>query len=339
MPTPVPPDRLFRQSKTLHRSTQELSLAMAELEMALTREESARFQQALAAQQKVRIVGAIALAITSVFIREGLLTVIAFAVAIAGAYLFVVLRMSSARVQSTYARRRDMIPLAVADAAVVTAFAALAAAGGEEETILWILLAGAVVAPALAYSFGNRTGITSFVMFGVGYLMTDLLLMGFKVTHAEPLRIVATAALWGGIVWPFMRFMTQTRERLDNLRTYAKLAEVGDVGTSDLLIGESGSDDFALIASSLQKVHARLSEQVGSDPLTGCARPPDRLRESARLRAAAPRRLPTRQAPSVRRRHRRDRHRPLQADQRLSRPPGGRPRAPPARHHHAQHRA
>jgi diguanylate cyclase (GGDEF)-like protein len=123
----------------------------------------------------------------------------------------------------------------------------------------------------MAYSFGSRTGIVSFTMFGVGYLTTDLLMMGLKVTHAEPLRIIATAALWGGIVWPFMRYMTQIRDRLDGLRTYAKLAEVGDVGTSDLLTGESGHDDFALIAASLQKVHARLSEQIGSDPLTGCA--------------------------------------------------------------------
>jgi len=68
-----------------------------------------------------------------------------------------------------------------------------------------------------------------------------------------------------------MRYLTQIRDRLDNLRTYAKLAEVGDIGTSDLLSGESGHDDFALIASSLQKVHARLSDQIGSDPLTGCA--------------------------------------------------------------------
>jgi hypothetical protein len=161
-----------------------------------------------------------------------------------------------------------MIPLAIADAVVVTAFATLAAAGGEEETILWILLAGAVAAPAMAYSFGSRTGITSFVMFGVGYLATDLLLMGLQVTNAEPVRIVATVALWGGIVWPFMRYMTQVRDRLDTLRTYAKLAEVGDIGTSDLLSGESGHDDFALIATSLQKVHARLSEQIGSDSLT-----------------------------------------------------------------------
>jgi diguanylate cyclase (GGDEF)-like protein len=271
MSTSVPPDRFFRESKTLHRSTQELSMQVAELDAALNREESARFTQILAGQQKIRVTASIALAVTSIFMREGSLAVIAAAVAATGLYLFVVLRMSSVAVQSVYASRRDMIPLAIADAAVVTAFAALGAGGGEEETILWILLAGAVTAPAMAYSFGSRTGIVSFTMFGVGYLVTDLLLMGLQITHAEPMRIVATAALWGGIVWPFMRYLTQIRDRLDTLRTYAKLAEVGDIGTSDLLSGESGHDDFALIASSLQKVHARLSEQIGSDPLTGCA--------------------------------------------------------------------
>jgi diguanylate cyclase (GGDEF)-like protein len=271
MSTPTPPDKFFRSSKTLHRSTQELTLQMADLEAAINREESGRFQQTLSAQQRIRIGGAIALAVTAVFIRAGSLGAIATAVAILGAYLFVVLRMGSAAVQRLYASRRDMIPLAIADAAIVTAFAALAASGGEEETILWILIAGAVAAPAMAYSFGGRTGIVSFVMFGAGYLTTDLLLMGLQVTNAEPMRIIATAVLWGGIVWPFMSYMADIRERLDTLRTYAKLAEVGDIGTSDLLSGESGSDDFALIASSLQKVHARLSEQIGSDPLTGCS--------------------------------------------------------------------
>ena len=269
--TPQAQDRFFRSSKTLHRSTQELTLQMAELDAALTREEAARFHQALGAQQKVRIAGAIALAVVAVFVRAGSLGAIAFSAAAVGVYLFLVLRMGSASVRSVYATRRDVIPLAVADAAFVTAFAAMAAAGGEEETILWILLAGAVAAPAMAYTFGSRTGIVSFVMFAVGYMTTDLLMMGLRFTHADPLRIIATAALWGGIVFPFMRYMTGIRERIDTLRTYAKLAEVGDIGTSDLLSGESGNDDFALIAASLQKVHGRLSEQVGSDPLTGCS--------------------------------------------------------------------
>jgi len=263
-------DPFLRSSKTLHRSTQELTLQMAELDAALTREESSRFQQVLAGQEKVRVVGAIGLAIVSVFVRGGSLSALAITVAVTGVYLFMTLRMSTAALKQG-SSRRDVIPLAIADAALVTALSAVAAMGGEEETIQWILLAGAVAAPAIAYAFGAGPGIVSFVMFGVGYVATDLLLAGLHITRAEPLRIVATAALWGGIVWAFMRYMTEVRERLDSLRTYAKLAEVGDIGTSDLLEGGSGPDDFGLIAGSLQKVHARLSEQIGSDSLTGCS--------------------------------------------------------------------
>jgi diguanylate cyclase (GGDEF)-like protein len=267
--TSVPPHRQIRHSKTLHRSTQELSLQMAELDAAMTREEAARLQQTLGAQLRVRIAGAIALAITCVFVREGSLVAMSIAVAFTGLYVFVVMRLSNVASRPTTTAQRGVVPLAVVDAVFVVAMSAVAAAAGEEETILWVLLTGAVAAPAMAYAFGSRTGLVSFAMFGTGYLVTDLFLMGLGVTHAHPLRIIATVAIWGGIVWPFMRYLGGIRHRLDALRTYAKLAEVGDVGTSDLLQGESGNDDFALIASSLQKVHSRLTEQIGSDPLTG----------------------------------------------------------------------
>jgi diguanylate cyclase (GGDEF)-like protein len=199
------------------------------------------------------------------------LTVIAAAAAIAGAYIFMTLRMSAAAHKSASSSRRDVTPLAIADAAAVTTLCALAANGGEAETLLWILLAGAVAAPAVAYAFGSRSGMVSFALFGVGYMGLDLLYIGLRVTSEEPLRVIATIALWGGVVYPFMRYLADIRYRLDTLRTYAKLAEVGDVGSSDLLTSASGADDFALIARSLENVHIRLSEQLGSDPLTGSA--------------------------------------------------------------------
>src|SRR4029079_8698562 len=118
MSSPVPPEGFFRESKTLHRSTQELSLQVAELDAAMSREEFARFNYTLGAQQKVRIAAAIALAVISVFVREGELSTIAISVAVVGAYLFTVLRMGNASIQSMDAPRRDMIPLAIADAVV-----------------------------------------------------------------------------------------------------------------------------------------------------------------------------------------------------------------------------
>ena len=271
MPPIDPTEHFFRTSKTLHRSTQELSIQVAELDAALVRDESVRFQQALLAQQKVRVAGVLALAVAAVFLRSGSLSTIGIAAVVAGAYVFLTLRMSASALRSSSASRRDVIPLAIADAVAVTAFGALAAGGGESEALLWILVAGAVAAPSMAYAFGQRSGLVSFALFGGGYVTTDLLYIGLAVTREEPLRVIATIALWGGIVYPFMRHLADIRYRLDTLRTYAKLAEVGDVGSSDLLRGASGADDFALIARSLENVHVRLSEQLGSDPLTGCA--------------------------------------------------------------------
>jgi diguanylate cyclase (GGDEF)-like protein len=246
-------------------------MQMVELDAAMTKDEAARFQQALLGQQKVRIGGIIVLAVLAMFVRSDSLTTIAIAAAIAGSYIFMVLRMSAIALKSTSASRGDVIPLAIADAVAVTAICAFAAAGGEPEALLWILLAGAVAVPASAFAFGGRTGVVSFALFFTGYLTTDLLYLGFGITHEAPFRVIATVALWGGAVWPFMRYLAEVRYRLDTLRTYAKLGEVGDIGTSDLLAGAAGSDDFALIARSLEKVHTRLSEQIGSDPLTGCS--------------------------------------------------------------------
>lgn len=270
MPSTVPPERFFRHSKTLHRSTQELSLQVAELDAALTRDESARFQQSLAGQQRVRIGGAIAMAVLAVFVRGGSLQTLAFAVAVSGLYVMMVLRMSHLATRSS-SSRRDAIPLAVADAIAVTLLAAIAAWGGSTDTLPWILIGGAIAAPATAYAFGSRTGMVSFALFGVGYIAVDLLFIGFADTGPNAVIAIASVALWGAGVWPLMRYLAQVRFRLDTLRTYAKLAEVGDVGTSDILMTEDGSDDFALIARSLETVHLRLSEQLGSDPLTGCA--------------------------------------------------------------------
>jgi diguanylate cyclase (GGDEF)-like protein len=270
MPSTVPPERFFRTSKTLHRSTQELSLQVAELDAALTRDESARFQQSLAGQQRVRIAGAVALAVATVFVRSGSLQAIAYAVAIAGLYVVMALRMSHVAARST-SSRRDVIPLAIADAVAVTLLAAIAAWGGTSDTLVWILIAGGVAAPAMAYAFGGRTGMVSFALFGVGFIALELLFVGLEENGPNALIAIASVTLWGAGVWPLMRYLAQIRYRIDTLRTYAKLAEVGDVGTSDILMTEQGSDDFALIARSLETVHLRLSEQLGSDPLTGCA--------------------------------------------------------------------
>jgi diguanylate cyclase (GGDEF)-like protein len=271
MPSSVNVERLFRSSTTLHRSTQELSIQAAELDSALARDGSARFQQALADQQRVRIGSVIALAVATTLIRGGNLVAIAIAAGMSGLYLALVLRATTVAGHPNPSQRFITALLAVSDAVVATALCAAAAWGGAVDTLFWVLIAGSVAAPAMAFAFGAAAGALSLVFFAVGYITTALLFIGLHFAGVSATTSVATVALWGIGLWLTTRHFSDLRERLDWLRAYAKLAEVGDVGTAEMISTSDGSDDFALLARSFEIVHSRLYEQIGSDPLTGCA--------------------------------------------------------------------
>src|SRR3954471_17672890 len=116
MPSSVNVERLFRSSTTLHRSTQELSIQAAELDSALARDGAARLQQAVAAQQRVRIGSIIALAVAVTLIREGNLVAIALVALVSGLYLATVLRANTVAAESSASFRGISAFLAVADA-------------------------------------------------------------------------------------------------------------------------------------------------------------------------------------------------------------------------------
>ena len=271
MPSSVPVERLFRASTTLQRSTQELSIQTAELDAALARDGTARFLQAVSGQQGVRIGGMIALAVATTLLRGGNLIVIAIAAVVSGLYLTTVLRATTVAAHPDVSFRGVASFLSAADAVAATALCAVAAEGGATETLLWILIVGGIAAPAMAFAFGGVAGMLSVVLFAVGYIATALLYVGLHIGAVNEMTSVATVTLWSTGVWLLIRHFSAIRDRLDWLRTYAKLAEVGDVGTSDMISTSAGSDDFALLARSFEAVHSRLYEQIGSDPLTGCA--------------------------------------------------------------------
>ena len=271
MPSSVPVERLFRASTTLQRSTQELSIQTAELDAALARDGTARFLQAVSGQQGVRIGGMVALAVATTLLRGGNLIVIAIAAVVSGLYLTTVLRATTVAAHPDVSFRGVASFLSAADAVAATALCAVAAEGGATETLLWILIVGGIAAPAMAFAFGGVAGMLSVVLFAVGYIATALLYVGLHIGVVNEMTSVATVTLWSTGVWLLIRHFSAIRDRLDWLRTYAKLAEVGDVGTSDMISTSAGSDDFALLARSFEAVHSRLYEQIGSDPLTGCA--------------------------------------------------------------------
>ena len=243
----------------------------AELDAALSRDDTARYQQAISGQQRVRVSAIIALAVAAILIRAGGLVPIAIAASVAGAYALVVLRAGVTSVRSQAAARRGAVTLSAADAVAVSALCGVAAGGGATDTLFWILIAGGLAAPAMAFAFGSRSAVVSLALFAAGYIGFGLLYAGFGIGTVTGMTSIATVALWGTGVWLLIRYLGVVRNRLDWLRTYAKLAEVGDVGTAEMISDSEGSDDFALLARSFDAVHSRLAEQIGSDPLTGCA--------------------------------------------------------------------
>jgi diguanylate cyclase (GGDEF)-like protein len=271
MPSKVPIDRLFRPSTTLHRSTQELSIQTAELESALSRDGIARSRQVLYDQQPVRIASGIALAVAASLIRSANPVIIGAVVLIAGLYTALSVRAVSlaGRPDPDFGTISSFV--AVMDAVVVTALCGLAAGGGNTAVLVWILIVGAVAAPAMAFAFAGPAALLGVVLYAVGYVGTSLLYIGLDVGSETTATAIATTAIWGTGVWLITRHFISVRDRLDWLRTYAKLAEVGDVGSSEMISTSGGSDDFALLARSFEAVHSRLYEQIGSDPLTGCA--------------------------------------------------------------------
>src|SRR5438477_109109 len=65
--------------------------------------------------------------------------------------------------------------VAASDAIAATVLCALAAANGATETLLWILIVGAVSAPAMAFAFGVSAGTLSLGLFAAGFVVSSLL--------------------------------------------------------------------------------------------------------------------------------------------------------------------
>ena len=60
------------------------------------------------------------------------------------------------------------------------------------------------------------------------------------------------------------------RERMNRLRLFCKLVEDGDLHPVLDLGMDKRPDDLTLLAQSFESMRARLGEQIGTDPLTGC---------------------------------------------------------------------
>ncbi|MEO6879215.1 MAG: GGDEF domain-containing protein, partial [Gemmatimonadaceae bacterium] len=169
--------------------------------------------------------------------------------------------------------------LITADIAALAGFCYLTSA---PQQLHRILLLGFLSMQLGVFYFGRRHGWLAASLTMVGYLVFVLGVPPFIEGPRPPVltvefNVVLFAIISAVLIYTFGSF----RERMDALRMYCKIVEHGEVPTLTKVGTERWPDELTLLSRSFQSMHARLAEQIGSDPLTGCM---NRRSLEARLR-------------------------------------------------------
>jgi diguanylate cyclase (GGDEF)-like protein len=253
------------------RLSHDLPLFTAEMEIARVREEGTLIQHVFASQRAARTVGALALGAIAIALAHGDAATILWVVATVGVYLRLVWfmgRVLRSPRTSVATQRGATRALLVGDGIAVATIAFL----GGPEAIESIPIIGVVLVSVAAFYFGRRDGsMTAAAVFALytgaavlTRLTVDPLRPTWTVTAANAVvfALVSTA-----VVALFGRF----RQRMDLLRTFSTVGALGESVAALAVDAPAVSDDLTALAVSFDTMRTRLAEQIGSDPLTGCA--------------------------------------------------------------------
>jgi diguanylate cyclase (GGDEF)-like protein len=255
----------------LLRTSQEMSLHALELDAAAARDQATLVRHAFLAARAPRFFGVAVLALAVIWLAAWSLIVAAIALGVAAVYAIVAWQMGRTIV-SEYAlegsRSAALTTLLVCD---VLALGGLAVLGGSAALSLMPVML-VMMAAVAAFQFGSRRGT---IVASVG--------AGAYAVVAVTQRLVwpATAPAWPAIILTLaacvlasvsaIRLLGGYRRRLDTLRLYCKLGELGDASVAIPIDARRAPDDLTLLAASFDAMRNRLGDQIGSDPLTGCA--------------------------------------------------------------------
>lgn len=145
-----------------------------------------------------------------------------------------------------------------------------------------ILLFGFMTMQLGVFYFGRRHGSLAAALTVIAYFAASLLTPFVAGPRPTVLSIGFNVTLYALVSTVLIYTFGSFRERMDSLRMYCKVVERGEVASLPPLGSERWPDELTLLARSFQSMHARLAEQIGSDPLTGCM---NRRSLEAKLRA------------------------------------------------------
>jgi diguanylate cyclase (GGDEF)-like protein len=241
-----------------------------ELEEALHRDRESLVRDALLWQRWVRYAGLLALVLLALGLGERANRDMLMPVAsVALAYVLCV-AITGERIRRAETVHASRLPGLLVTADVV-ALAALVWLTGSPAVAPRLLLGALLVVQLAVFHFGWGLGTYAAVLAGVAYVLIALVLPP-QAAGAEPvLRDVAfTVGLFALVSGVLISAYGSFRERMNRLRLFCKLVEDGDPHPVLDLGTDRRPDDLTLLARSFDAMRARLSEQIGTDPLTGC---------------------------------------------------------------------
>ena len=250
--------------------TVELPVSTPELEETLHRDRESLVRDALLWQRWVRYAGLLALVVLALVLGERSNRDMLIPVAsVALAYVLCV-ALTGERIRRAATVHASRLPALLVTADVL-ALAALVWLTGSPAVASRMLLGALLVVQLAAFYFGWGLGIYAAVMSALAFISITLVLPPQAAGAAPALRDVAfTTGLFTLVSAVLISAYGSFRERMNRLRLFCKLVEDGDLHPVLDLGMDKRPDDLTLLAQSFESMRARLGEQIGTDPLTGC---------------------------------------------------------------------
>jgi diguanylate cyclase (GGDEF)-like protein len=146
-----------------------------------------------------------------------------------------------------------------------------------------ILMGATLMVQLAVFYFGRRLGIYAALLAAMAYLITTRIAPSSGIAPNQSLpHLIFSLGVFGLVSGVLITAYGNFRERMNRLRIFCKLVEDGDIAPSYTLGVDKRPDDLTLLARSFEAMRARLAEQIGTDPLTGCL---NRRALESRLRA------------------------------------------------------
>jgi diguanylate cyclase (GGDEF)-like protein len=261
--------------------TVELPVSTPELEETLRRDRESLVRDALLWQRWVRYAGLLAVVVLALVLGERANRDMLMPVALVALVYVLCVAVTGEQVRRAITVHRSMPALLVT--ADVLALASLIWLTGSPAVAARLLVGALLVVQLAVFYFGRTLGIYAAVISGLAYIFVARVLPPQAAGPAPALRdVMFTVGLFALVCAVLISAYGSFRERMNRLRLFCKLVEDGDLHPLLDLGVDKRPDDLTLLAQSFDAMRERLSEQIGTDPLTGCL---NRRALETRLRA------------------------------------------------------